>query len=249
MLVGGGVGDLVGRRRARTSSVPWPATPHAGGLVGEVDLVAVPATAPRRRRSSRRCPRSRDGRTTTIGAPERARDAGDGARVLAGVEELDRARDLQLGVRRDRVDVARARGGGARSARVAGCAAPAAARRGLAVLVRRRRRAAVVGRRSSRRLARRARAGAAQRAAAARRRGCAPVRVVEALADPALVRRRAACTARRRCAAGPPARKTSGVLAAQQRAPADVAGDDGRVRADRLAGHPPARRAARSATG
>ena len=43
------------------SSVPCSVDAHAGGLVAEVDLVAVPATAPSRRRSSRRCPRSATG--------------------------------------------------------------------------------------------------------------------------------------------------------------------------------------------
>ena len=52
------------------------------------------STAPRRRRSATTLPSSL-GRTVTSGRAERARHARDGARCIARVEELDRARRLQ----------------------------------------------------------------------------------------------------------------------------------------------------------
>ena len=173
----------------------------------------------------------------------------------AGVEELERARHLQLGVRRHGVDgalVARRDGSGSRAptgsrSRPArdgagrGSTATRRARLGLGLARRRRpRRAPRRGRRprsresspgsgAGRWSARRARsrAGTTRGPLAA----TADRRVVEPLADPALVRRARRCTARRPSRRDPRVQEDVGVLAPQQRAPADVAGHDGRVRA------------------
>ena len=81
LLVGAALGVWSARLELATARSPWVDEPHAGGLVAEVDLVAVPAQLPAdddrddaalgRRRAHR------DDRR-----PERAGDAGDRARVL-----------------------------------------------------------------------------------------------------------------------------------------------------------------------
>ena len=176
-------------------------------------------------------PRSATGARDTRRA-ERARDAGDRARVLGAVEDLERALHLELGVRRHGVDVARlARRSVARLAAAAGArgarsvddsggsvqlggdrAGRAPALGALGELGRRRALAALAQPPEQR---------------ARRGRGARRARrqlVAAALADPALVRR-AAVHSSQTSAPRAAGEERLGVLAAQQRAAADVAGD------------------------
>src|SRR5215210_7284647 len=105
-LVGGGVGDLlVGVELGQLGALAGLA--DAAGLVGEVDLEAVPAQLPHHRDADDARAVGQRARAHGGGA-ERARDAADRARVLRAVEDLERALDLELGVGGDGADVARA---------------------------------------------------------------------------------------------------------------------------------------------
>src|SRR4051794_20516384 len=104
-LVRGGVGDLlVGLELGQLVALGDPA--DAARLVGEVDLVAVPAQLPHHR-DAHHAGAIREGAGADGRRAQRAGDAADRARVLRGVEDLERALDLELGVRRDGADVAR----------------------------------------------------------------------------------------------------------------------------------------------
>src|SRR4051794_12715409 len=189
-------------------------TPDAAGLIGEVDLKAVPGELPhhgdRHHRGAVR-PRSH----AHAGRAQRAGDAADGARVVRGVEDVQRALHLELGV-------------GGHGADVALRAARRLHRQGL-----RGRRGLVLGLvvvgGLARALAPAGPQAVDQRAALVTR--VAHLEVVGAgLADPALVLR--ARRAQVADAAALAAREVVlGVLAAQQGAPADVAGDVQLVRA------------------
>src|SRR5690349_24224812 len=105
-IVGGGVGDLlvVGELG---QLVPLRVAADAARLVGEVDLVAVPRELPHHRdRDDAGALGQRP--HADLGGAERARDAADGARVVGGVEDLQRALHLQVGVGRHGAYVARA---------------------------------------------------------------------------------------------------------------------------------------------
>src|SRR3954454_13100926 len=104
LLVGGGVRDLVGRLELGELR-PLGHEAHAGGLVAEIDLEAVPRQLPADddRHDAALGRRRADGDDRRA---ERARHAGDRPRVRAPVEQVERAGHLELGVRRDRVDAA-----------------------------------------------------------------------------------------------------------------------------------------------
>src|SRR4051812_16135670 len=221
LLVGRGVGDLVGRLELGELR-PLGDEPDPRGLVAEVDLEAVPGQLPsdddrHDAALGRRRAHGHDRRA------QRARDTRDRARVRARVEEVERARHLELEVRRDRVNaalLARRRRGAVALPLALGM------RRGVMVVV-----AAVVGRRV---------AAAAQpreqTARAAVVRAGADGRAVEALADPALVRGALRAQLADVALLAPGQEDVRG-LPRQQRAPAHVAVDDGSVRADRLPRH------------
>ena len=177
------------------SSEPWLSAAHAAALVGEIDLVAVPAQLPDHgddhdARALGQRPHGDDG-----GPSERATPA-DRARVVGCVEQLERPLHLELGVGRDRADVARLARRAGSGAGVGGLAS------GVGVQAPDRRRGSGGG---SAELGVGALAGAlappAQppdpRARAALLAGRAQLQLVGAvLADPALVLRARRCTAR-----------------------------------------------------
>ena len=231
VLVDDRVGAAVRPRRARRARLPdrsrrTPAASSARSISKRYQDSSQATT------TVTMLPSVSDGRTLDERRAERARDARDRARMLAGVEELDRARDLHVGVRRDRVDepvlaVDRRLGGSRLGDR---------RRRRLGREVRRRHRVGVRPR-SPRRGSRRPRARAARRPRRARRwrrrsrkpappprdqpraRGRARRRRPRGSSPRA---RRAACTARRPAALAA-VQEDVGALAAQQRAPADGA--------------------------
>src|SRR3954452_24215625 len=189
---------------------------YAAGLVGEVDLEAVPGQLPHHRDrddGGAVGPRAHAHR----GRAQRAGDAADGPRVVGRVEDIQRALHLQLGVGRHRADVA--------------LLAARLGRRGLALPL------AFTPRRGRRRrllvlaalldaLDPLAAAGAqALDERAALVAWVAQLEIVRTrLPDPALVL--SACGAQVADAAALAAGEVVlGVLAAQQRAAADVAGD------------------------
>src|SRR5215217_3079824 len=104
-LVGRGVDDLLLLAQLG-QLVALRVAPDAAGLVGEVDLEPVPAELPHDgdRDDARPVrPRAHGHR----GCAERPRDAADRARVVGRVEDLQRPLHLQIGVRRHGADVAR----------------------------------------------------------------------------------------------------------------------------------------------
>src|SRR3954471_18874246 len=104
LLVGRGVGHLVGGLELGELG-PLRHEADPGRLVAEVDLEAVPRQLPADddRHHAALGRRRADGDDRRA---ERPGDAGDGARVRARVEEVERARHLQVEVRGDGVDVA-----------------------------------------------------------------------------------------------------------------------------------------------
>src|SRR5829696_3635257 len=226
-VVGGGVGDLlvVGELG---EFVALRVAADAAGLVGEVDLVAVPGQLPHDRDGDHAGPlRERPHRHR--GRAERARDAADGAGVVGGVEDLQRALHLEVRVGGHRAHVARAArglGDGLRRLLALALALPLAAARRRGRRGRRRRVVLdgdlVVDLAGT--LAARAQP-VEERAAAALPARVAQREVVAAgLADPALVLGAGGAQLTDLTAL---ARREEplGVLAAQERAAADVAGD------------------------
>ena len=196
-----------------------------------------------------------DGRTATIGAPSERATPATVRGCSERVEEVQRARQLQVGVRRDGVDAALLARGLRRAARRAG-----ARRRGGCGLgtgsgsaaARRRCRRPRRGRPGPSRAAARPpphalRAGPASWPRRLRRRAKQPARAALARSartvassspsriQPSWAARAVHSSQTIRRAAG--VQEDVGVLAAQQRAAADVAGHDRAVRRDRLAGH------------
>src|SRR3954451_25118390 len=223
LLVGRGVGDLVGGLELGELG-PLGHEAHAGGFVAEVDLEAVPRELP--------ADDDRDDAALGQRRPDRddrgaegAGDARDGARVRARVEEVERARHLQVEVRRDRVDVARL---ARRRGRAVALAVALVLGRGVMVAV-------LVARVVRGRLAPAAQAREQPARAGVVGAG-AHGRVVEALADPALVRRalRAELADVALLAAG---QEHVGGLPRQQVSPANIAVHDRGVRADGAASH------------
>src|SRR5829696_795154 len=235
-VVRGGVGDrLVVRELGQL--VALRIAPDAARLVGEVDLVAVPGQLPHDRDRDD-AGALRQWAHADLGSPQRARDTADRARVVGGVEDLQRPLHLQVGVGRHGAHVARAARG--LRDRLRGLLAIAVAL-ALAAARRRGRRGDLVGRDlfvdvagplAARAQAVQERAPAALAARMAQRESGAA-----GLADPALVLgARGAQLADLAPLAG--REEVLGVLAAQESAPADVAGDVLLVGLDvRCAGH------------
>src|SRR4051812_5125218 len=108
LLVGGGIGHLIGGLELRELG-PLRDEAGARGLVAGGDLEAGPRQPPPDDDRDDAALRGRRAHGDDRRA-ERPGDAGDGARVRALVEEVERAGHLHVEVRRDRVDVARLAG-------------------------------------------------------------------------------------------------------------------------------------------
>src|SRR3954469_8409930 len=104
-LVGGGV-RLTLLRRQLGELVALRVAPYTAGLVGQVDLEAVPRELPHHGDGHHRGPVGARAHAHG-GRSERPGDAADGALVVGRVEHVERALHLELRVGRDGPDVAR----------------------------------------------------------------------------------------------------------------------------------------------